>query len=85
MSLYNRKNNTDALALYAVPYRRQLKQRFPVQVEMSEGRACAWPNGQDEGHFGGAGSGVADGLASNGAATNTVRNPILFFWCGLQE
>jgi hypothetical protein len=46
MSLYNRKNNTDALALYEVPYRHQLKQRFQDHVQMSDGRACAGPNGR---------------------------------------
>ena len=46
MSLYNRKNNTDALALYEVPYRHQLKQRFQDHVQMSDGRACAWPTGR---------------------------------------
>ena len=59
MSLYKRKNNTDALALYAARYRHQLKQRFQVHVQMCDGRACAWPNGQDKGHFDGAGRGVA--------------------------
>ena len=52
---------------------------------MSVGRACAWPNGRDEGYFGGAGRGVADGLPANGAVANILTDPILFFWRGLQE
>jgi len=52
---------------------------------MSDGRACAWPDRQDEGHFGGAGSGVADGLPANGAVADKLPNQILFFWRGLQE
>ena len=61
-----------------------MKAPFWADLKMSDGRACPWPNGQDEGNFGRAGRGVADGLPANGAVSHNLHHRV-FFWWGLHE